>query len=664
MSDDLRVLKINENRIKLLNSMDLFTVEDLLQHFPYRYDVIEETLPTDESDKIIIEGTLITAPKVFFKGKMSRMSFSMRSHFQDYKVFIFNRHYLAKSMKAGITVTVIGKCSNNNITASDLKVKPLDEIKGIHPIYSLKGITNYSFQGYVKKALKYYQFEEIIGEEFRIKNNLIHRDMAYQNIHFPETMEDVNQAVRYIKYEEFLKFQLTMQLSRSEKEEGVGKVFDVKALNDLIKSLPYKLTDDQQRAVREIIHDLRDPHMMYRFLQGDVGSGKTVVCALGLYANYLAGYQGALMAPTEILARQHFNSFIEIFKDTDMKIGLLVGSLSLKEKNDLYEKIEKGEINVIIGTHALFQEKVNYHNLGFVITDEQHRFGVNQRKALKDKGKQVDFMIMSATPIPRTLAISLYGDMDVSTIKTMPEGRIKPMTKYYKTSSMKPVLSHLLAYLKEGGQCYVICPLIEESETMDVRDATQIAQAMGDYFKDEYKVGLMHGGLKDDEKERIMNDFLENKIQILVSTTVVEVGVDVKNANMMVIYNAERFGLSQLHQLRGRIGRGKVQSYCYLLSSAENSEAIERLRYMESHSDGFEISNYDLQIRGPGEILGQRQSGLPVFLLGDIVKDYELLETCRRDALTIIERYLYDGSYGSLLENIKQELNSNNEYID
>lgn len=668
MCEDLKKLKIAQNRIELLNQMHIFTVDDLLKHYPYRYEIIEETKPDEHSDKIIIEGKVIDNCKVFFKGKMSRMSFSIESQDEVYNVTIFNRHFLRSHLMIGTVVTIIGKCRNNRITASDIKLKPLNEMSGIVPVYSLKDITTKSFQGYVLKALKYKnnQILDTVPEELRIKHNLIHKELALKNVHFPKNKEDIKHGLRYLKYEEFLRFQLTMQFVKSQrmKETGISKTFDVKRLNQLIASLPFKLTEDQQTAVKDIIKDLRSPHMMYRFLQGDVGSGKTVVSAIGLYASYLAGYQSALMAPTEILARQHYETLKNIYKDTDVSLALLTGSLSLKEKEELYEKILNQDIDIVIGTHALFQNKVKYKKLGFVITDEQHRFGVEQRKALKDKGKQVDFLIMSATPIPRTLAISMYGDMEVSTIHTKPEGRVKTITRYINTTSMKPILSHLKEYLSQGGQCYVICPLVDESENMNAKNASQIASAMHDYFKDYYHVGLLHGQMKDEEKDKVMNDFASNKIQILVSTTVVEVGVDVKNANMMVIYNAERFGMSQLHQLRGRVGRGNVQSYCYLLSDATNEEAIDRLKHLEESDDGFEISYYDLKMRGPGEILGQRQSGLPTFVIADVFKDYDLLEIARDDAILMIERYSQDGSYKTIIENIKKELQSHNEYID
>lgn len=666
----LQQLKINENRIKLLNTMNIYSIRDLVLHFPYRYESIEET-PLIDNEKVVIEGVLIDEPKVFFKGRLSRLSFQVLYHQEVYKVTLFNRHFLKKNMVKEMPLTIIGKYNSKtkSITASDLLLKPLSEASGITPIYSLKeGITQKSFQGYVKKALTFYSghIQDEVPSALLIKHHLIHKELALNLIHFPSNNQDVKEALRYLKYEEFLRFQLTMQYIKLSRKDNLGikKEFDINKLNEFIQQLPFKLTLDQQKAIDEVINDLQKEIMMYRFVQGDVGSGKTVVGAVGLYANYLAGYQGAMMAPTEILANQHFQSLSKLFKDTNIKIALLTGHLSNKEKQIIYTDLETGSINIVIGTHALFQEKVVYQNLGLVITDEQHRFGVNQRKALKEKGKQVDFMVMSATPIPRTLAISLYGDMDVSIIKTMPSGRKPVITEVYKTHSMKPILARLKEYLASGGQCYVVCPLVEESEVIDSRDATSIYQGMKAYFKEQYQIGLLHGKMDDETKDTIMAAFKANEIQILVSTTVIEVGVDVSNANWIVIYNAERFGLSQIHQLRGRVGRGDQQGYCFLLSNSSNDEAINRLEFLQDCHDGFEVSFYDLKQRGPGDILGNQQSGLPVFMVGDIFEDANILEVSRKDALELLESKSNDQIYLKLIKEIEEQLINNNKYID
>ena len=667
----LQQIGINENRIKILNGMGICSLRDLVLYFPYRYDCIEQT-PLINNEKVIIEGVLIDEPKVFFKGRLSRLTFQLLYNDQAiYKITIFNRHFLKKNMTKGMILTVIGKynSANASITASDIRLKALEEITGITPIYSLKGgITQKSFQNYVKKALKFYQghIQDEIPNSLLIKHHLIHKELALNLIHFPSNNDDIKEALRYLKYEEFLKFQMTMQYIKFSRRKNIGikKIFNQEILEQFINDLPFKLTTDQMIAVDEIVNDLKKDTTMYRFIQGDVGSGKTVVGAIGLYANYLAGFQGAMMAPTEILATQHYQSLKVLLKETEVNLALLTGHLSNKEKQSIYQDLIDGKIDIVVGTHALFQEKVNYHNLGLVITDEQHRFGVNQRKALKEKGQKVDFMVMSATPIPRTLAISLYGDMDVSTIKTMPNGRKPVITDVIKSHSMKPILNKLKNYLASNGQCYVVCPLVDESEAIDSRDATSIYEGMKNYFKEYYKVGLLHGKMDDETKEKIMEDFKANQIQILVSTTVIEVGVDVKNANWMVIYNAERFGLSQLHQLRGRVGRGDEQGYCYLLSNTTSKEAMERLEFLKNCNDGFEVSYYDLKIRGPGDILGNQQSGLPTFVIGDVFKDINILEISRKDAKELLESKSNDAVYLKLIDEIEEQLVNNNKYID
>lgn len=670
MEYGLEVLKINKNRIQLLNQMSLFTVKDLIQHYPYRYDEIIET-PLHDEQKVIIEAILVDEPKVFFKGKLSRLSFHCDYQGKIISVIIFNRHFLKKNMKIGLPMTIIGKYNQkrSSITASDIKLKSIKELEGITPIYSLKeGITQKSFQGYVKKALDFYKghIGHIIPDFLCEKYHLITREEALFKVHFPQVRSDVISSLRYLKYEEFFKFQLTMQYIKMNRTQNVGisKLIDKEKVDQFIQKLPFSLTEDQQNVVEDILLDLSSHKLMYRFVQGDVGSGKTVVAAISLYANYLAGYQGAMMAPTEILAMQHYQSLSKLFKKTGIKVVLLTGRLSVKEKREIYQQIENGKVDIVVGTHALFQDKLNYHRLGLVITDEQHRFGVEQRKALKDKGEKVDFLIMTATPIPRTLAISLFGDMDVSTITTLPSGRKDVKTKFIKSTSMKPILNDLKNYLASGGQCYVVCPLVNESEAITGRNAVDISKAMASYFKEQYRVGLIHGQMSDEEKNIIMNDFQKNKIQILVSTTVIEVGVDVANANMIVIYNAERFGLSQLHQLRGRVGRSKQQGYCYLLSEATQNEQKERLEFLETHSNGFEVSEYDLKLRGPGDLLGNKQSGLPTFMIGDIFKDFHILETTRKDAYEVLKYHLDDEKVIKLLAEIKNNLLKNNEYID
>lgn len=665
---ELEKLKISKNRIDTLHNMNINCVEDLITYYPYKYETIRETYPNSNDDKIVIEGKVISPCKVFYKGKFSRLSFKMIDQYDhEYNITIFNRHFLRTKLLLGTVITVIGKYNNFNITASDIKLSSLKELSGIHPVYSIKeGINNKSLIKYIDKALNLIEIKETLPEELIIKNKLISRKEAILNIHHPKSDEDVLNALYYLKYEEFFYFSLTNQYIKSfyTQSVGISKHINNNELISFVHSLPFELTDDQKRVINEIVRDLKSDKTMYRFIQGDVGSGKTVVSSIGLYANYIAGYQGALMAPTEILALQHYNTLKDFFKDTPVRLALLTGSTSIKDKTTIYEQLKNNEIDIVIGTHALFQDKVEYNCLGLVITDEQHRFGVKQRKALKNKGQSVDFLIMSATPIPRTLAIALYGDMDVSTIHTKPSNRKEVITKYVNTSSMKPILNDLNHYLSTGGQVYVVCPLVEENDSMNLRSATQIATAMSQYFEPHYHVGLLHGKMNDDDKNEIMGAFILNRIQILVSTTVIEVGVDVKNANMIVIYNADRFGLSQIHQLRGRVGRSDVQSYCYLLSDSDDDKAVERLKFIESNSDGFEISRYDLLMRGPGDLLGYKQSGVPIFTIGNPLKDTALLEASRDDASYILNEYLSYNNYHDLISQILLKIEHNNDYID
>ena len=655
--EELKKITTSQNRIDLLHASSIDTLEDIIYHYPYKYDEVTEIWPPVE-DKCCVEGVIISSPKVFYKGRFSRMTFNVSIKGNDYIVTIFNRHFLRPHLTPNRIITLQGKVEGNRFTASNILLKNLDQLSGITPVYSLKdGLTSHAFSQYVKKVLGMnIPIEDSLPIEIRETVDLMSKKEALYAVHFPMNHEQLQKAIKTLKYEEFLNFELALSYRKMQREQEVGyaKDFSLDEVNAFIHTLPFKLTKDQKQSAKDILLDLHNPTIMYRFLQGDVGSGKTIVAAIGLYANYLSGYQGALMAPTEVLATQHYSKLKKTFEAYDMTIALLTGSLTLKEKKEIYEGLESGAIDLVIGTHALFQESVHYKKLGFVVTDEQHRFGVKQRKALKQKGEGVDFLVMSATPIPRTLAMSLYGDMDVSSIETRPEGRKPILTKYFEGSSMKPFLKQLKDYLAQGGQCYVICPLIEDNEDLPLKSALTIYEAMSSYFKGHYQTGLLHGSLKDEEKNAVMQDFKDNKIQILVSTTVVEVGVDVPNANMMVIYNAERFGLSSIHQLRGRIGRGNQQGYCFLLSEAQDEPAKERLHYLEEHDDGFEISQYDLKTRGPGELLGDKQSGLPAFMMGDIFKDMNILEETRRYAIKMIHDYYKYGEYENYIEMIPE----------
>ncbi len=668
---DLTCLKINKNKITQLNEMGIITVEDLIRFYPSRYDIIMELPPVLVDEKTIFEGVIIEEPKVFFiRRNMSRMTFKVRYEENEYSIAIFNRHFLRSNLKVGMKVTIIGKLqSASQIVASDIKLQSLESLSGFHPIYNLKkGITNKSMSGYIKKALAFCEKDMIdfIPETFIQRYKLPYIKEALWQIHFPQDENHLKQALKYLKYEEFLKFQMTLFFIKRNThtiDVGINKKFDIPALQKYIYDLPFKLTDDQIKVSKEILIDIQSPHMMDRLVQGDVGSGKTVVASIAIYANYLAGYQSALMAPTEILASQHYATLNQLFKNTSLRVVLLTGSLSVKEKKKIYSLILNHEVDVVIGTHALIQDAVQFKKLGLVIADEQHRFGVNQRKKLQDKGDKVDLLTMSATPIPRTIAMVLYGDKDVSAIHTKPSQRKPVKTQLIQTKSMKPILPQLESYIKEGGQCYVVCPLVEDSESLDLQSATKIYTGMCNYYKNKIRIGLLHGRMNDEEKNKIMLDFMEHRLDILVSTTVIEVGVDVENANMMVIYDAHRFGLSQLHQLRGRVGRSNKQSYCFLFTSSHDKEALSRLEFLESETDGFKIAEYDLKLRGPGELLGQKQSGLPSFLIADIMKDFNILERARIDAGEIIN-HIDESQYYSIKKYLEKKIEKNETYLD
>ncbi len=521
----IEVLKLTPKRLEALHDLGIETIQDLLTYYPYRYEKIEEIPPEASKGKVIIEGEVVSAPKIFYRGKLSTMTFSFIYHTHTYQVTIFNRHFLRPHLTMGRRIVVIGTCEKGRIVASDIKLDSLASLQGIHPVYTTKNnLSQKVLSSIIANALSHYrqEIEELVPDQYIHKHRLISKAEAIQYIHFPDDEMSLKEALRYLKYEEFLIFQLTMQWKKQTLKKEVFKKkknFDETKIKQFIHQLPFHLTPDQDTAIQEVLHDLKSDQTMYRLIQGDVGCGKTLVASIGLYACVLAGYQGALMAPTEILAHQHMLSLQKLFEHTPLRIALLTGHLSTKEKESIYQDLEQGCVDLVVGTHALIQDRVIFKNLGLVIADEQHRFGVEQRRLLKNKGKMVDFLLMSATPIPRTLALSMFGDMDVSTIKTMPQGRKPVMTKFFASRSMKPFLKELKDYLSHGGQCYVVCPLVEASEVMQQRDAYSIYEAMSRYFKGQYEVGWIHGKMSDELKEETMMRFKENQLQILVSTT-------------------------------------------------------------------------------------------------------------------------------------------------
>ena len=636
---------VGPRALTLLSKIGINTVDDLVTHYPFRYEFLVRgnLQETNDGDHIIIDGKIESSPiLVRFKAGLNKMNFRLVTNSGVVGVSIFNRAFLKSQLTVGTTVTVIGKFDKpkNVITASEIKMESLSNKVKIEPVYHLtSGLTNKNMALYINMALlsQSKEIHDSIPLKYQEKYNFSNKRLALNIVHNPPSKEKLKEAMIRLKYEELFEFMFKINYLKEENKKvnsGIERDIDESKVNDFISHLPYELTKDQNTAVNTIIKDLKSKSRMNRLLQGDVGSGKTIVSFIAMYANYLSGYQSALMAPTEILATQHYSNLKDIFKDYNLNMALLTGSTPKKEKDLIYEELKNGDIDIIVGTHALIQDDVTYHNLGLVITDEQHRFGVNQRANLQNKGQKPDTLYMSATPIPRTYALTIYGDMDVSTIKTRPKGRKKIKTVVKNNKEIKDVLEMMYEELKEGHQIYVIAPLIEESENSDLTNVNDLKEKMTLAFGSKYKIDLVHGKMASAAKELIMNEFLQNKVQILISTTVIEVGVDVPNATMMVIFNAERFGLSTLHQLRGRVGRSELQSSCILISDNDT----KRLEIMENTNDGFEISEEDFKLRGHGDLFGTKQSGDMTFKIADLKADYKILLQAREDSL----EYLLD----------------------
>ncbi|MBQ7889219.1 MAG: ATP-dependent DNA helicase RecG [Erysipelotrichaceae bacterium] len=633
-------------QIEMMQRLNCETPMEVLSLYPFRYECLE-AVPFSEwkiHDKVCFEGALVNlARPVRLKGGRTMTRFLVETEEEIFEVTIFNRPWVS-NIQVGNRITVIGRYDGAcKVTAIQYNTKPLQQQLGITPVYPMKeGMRQSSIYNVIKKVFMaaFSQVEEGIPQDLKERYRLLDKKTALRCIHFPRTMNDVTQAIRTLKYEEFLHFHLALLMRKQTgyQATGTGKKFNRQRIEQCMNNLPFECTPDQKTTILEILDDLQKDKNMVRLVQGDVGCGKTVVAAMSMLASVDAHKQAALMAPTEILAKQHYQSLQSLLKDEHVRIACLVSAMSEKEKRQILEDLKSGAINMIVGTHALIQKNVEFHDLGLVIADEQHRFGVNQRKALKEKGTKVDFLLMSATPIPRTLANTLYGDMDVSTIHTLPSGRKPVMTQLVKKNSLSLILDELMEALAANQQIYVICAAIEENEAYDARNVLDIADALSKVFFGVGRVGVLHGKMSAEEKEEVMNQFQNNQIQILVSTTVVEVGVNVINATVMVIYDAHRFGLSQLHQLRGRVQRGSVQGKCYLLTDSKDSDALKRLDVLVKCSDGFEISRQDLMLRGPGDLLGTRQSGLPVLHLGNLFEDEKMIVCAKLDAQNILKQ--------------------------
>lgn len=619
------------------------TVEDLLLYFPFRYEDFKSknVLDLEDGEKAVVSGIVATPANVQYYGyKRNRLRFTIKQGELVLAVSFFNQPYLADKIELGQTVAVFGKWdkAKGALTGMKLLAQVEDDLQ---PVYRLsQGVSQSALVKVIKTAFEAgldNLLEENLPQILMDKYHLLSRRQAVRAMHFPKDLEEYKQALRRVKFEELLFFQLQLQVLKEENRsvgQGIVLDWDKKKLKALQAKLPFTLTEAQERSLNEILADMRSPYHMNRLLQGDVGSGKTVVAGLAMYAAVTAGKQAALMVPTEILAEQHLQSLTSLFPS--LRILLLTGSLKAVERRERLELIQTGQVDLIVGTHALIQEGVHFHDLGLVIIDEQHRFGVAQRRILREKGQNPDVLMMTATPIPRTLAITAFGDMDVSIIDQMPAGRKEIITRWVKHQQLNLVLDWLVKEIQKGSQAYVISPLIEESEALDLKNAIALEEELIAYFGDRARIALLQGKMKGEEKEAIMQAFKQGEIDLLVSTTVIEVGVNVPNATVMIIMDADRFGLSQLHQLRGRVGRGDKQSYAVLVANPKTESGKRRMKIMTETTNGFVLAEEDLKLRGSGEIFGTRQSGIPEFQVANLIEDYPILEEARKVAVQVV----------------------------
>lgn len=635
---------VGPKSVEKFAKLGIETLQDLLLYFPFRYEDFQskQVLDLEDGEKAVISGIVATPANVQYYGfKRNRLRFSIKQGEVILAVNFFNQPYLADKVEVGTNIAVFGKWDKAKASLTGMKLLAQVE-DDLQPVYRVtQGISQTSLIKLIKTAFDQgldLLIEENLPQVLLERYHLLSRAEAVRAMHFPKDLAEYKQALRRVKFEELFYFQMQLQVLKMEtKDVSNGLVLDwqEEQLQEKKSQLPFPLTGAQERALAEILSDLKSPAHMNRLLQGDVGSGKTVVAGLAMYAVHTAGYQSALMVPTEILAEQHFESLSQLFPD--LKLALLTGSMKAAERKETLSAIELGQVDMVIGTHALIQDGVQYHHLGLVIVDEQHRFGVAQRRILREKGDNPDVLMMTATPIPRTLAITAFGDMDVSIIDQMPAGRKPIITRWVKHEQLEIVLDWIKKELVKGAQVYFISPLIEESEALDLKNAIDLEEELQAYFGGDARVSLLHGKMKSDEKEAIMQAFKNKEVDILVSTTVIEVGVNVPNATIMVIMDADRFGLSQLHQLRGRVGRGDKQSYAVLIANPKTESGKKRMKIMTETTDGFVLAEEDLKMRGSGEIFGTRQSGIPEFQVADIVEDYPILEEARKVASQIVQ---------------------------
>lgn len=644
---------IGEKTQKLFEKVGVSTVGDLIRYYPRGYDVYEDAVPVSEVEEgrtQTITGTVYGRIQVSGSRSMQVTTLYVKDLTGTIKVIWFRMPFLRNTLAKGGVITLRGRVvrKRDGLVMEHPEIfypseKYKEKLNTLQPIYGLTaGLSNNVVSKAVKQALDGLDLtREFLPDKIRMRYGLAEYNFAIRGIHFPEDKEVFYHARERLVFDEFLAFILTLRKlkDKNEKLENEYVISKKPEVEEFIRRLPYRLTNAQRKVWEEIASDMASVTTMSRLVQGDVGSGKTIVAVLALLNTAWNGYQGAMMAPTEVLARQHYESITRLFEEYDIriKVELLTGSMTAKEKRRAYDRIECGYAKIIIGTHALIQDRVNYDCLALVVTDEQHRFGVKQRETFAKKGRVPHVLVMSATPIPRTLAIILYGDLDISVIDELPANRLPIKNCVVDTGYRKTAYSFMRKQVAEGRQCYIICPMVEESEHLEVENVIDYASALQEEMGEEINVSYLHGKMKQTEKDDIMERFGKNEIQILVSTTVIEVGIDVPNATVMMIENSERFGLAQLHQLRGRVGRGKYQSYCIFMTGSKSKETKERLDILNKSNDGFKIASEDLRLRGPGDLFGIRQSGLMDFRLGDIYQDARILQMANEAADTLTE---------------------------
>ena len=640
---------VGPKRLAALHELDIFTIEDLLGYFPFRYEDLGERRPSEtlDGEKVTFKGVVSAPPVVTRFGKKNQTRFGLLIEHENVRVTFFNQPWLAQNIAVGQEVAVYGTYNAAKAALTGMKMINATA-NALDPIYpASKQITAKTIRNLVELAWADVRgtMPDLVPLSLRQKYRLLDRNTQIEHMHFPTDMPAAKAARRSAAFEEFFIFQMRLQLLKlaDQKFAGEGIAYDAQALKKFEAGLPFTLTTAQKKVIAEILQDQHRPRHMNRLLQGDVGSGKTVVAAMAMYAVVTAGLQAAIMAPTEILAQQHALNLAQLFDraGVQLRIELLTSGLRAAARRQILEDLENGEIDILVGTHALLQPDVAFHHLGLAVIDEQHRFGVNQRAALRENGVNPDILAMTATPIPRTLSITAYGEMDVSIIDQLPSGRKAIATKRLSHNQLDAALSFVKQQLDDGAQAYIVTPLIEESESLDVQNATAMYEAM-QLELPEYKIGLLHGRLSNDEKKQLMADFKANRIQVLVATTVIEVGVDVPNASIMLILDADRYGLAQLHQLRGRVGRGSRQSYTLLIADPKTDYGTARLDAMVATTNGFVLAQKDLELRGSGDILGTKQSGVPEFVVGDPIKDLTMMEIAQQEAIALVSQENWD----------------------